>query len=303
MRRWHVAIAVALLVASTVPWAFSNSGTNAPPAEDADLRSLVEAERAFARLSVEKGMRAAFLANLAPEAIVFRPGPVPAVAWFEERPASPGTLEWEPDYAAVAAAGDLGYTSGPWWYREKPEDEPVTGHFVSVWRRVAGGSWKVVFDGGVRHESTTGPRGMAYGPRPARRDPGPSATVIERELLDTERDFAAQAAGSGWLAAFAAYAAEDVRAYFPGEMPAVGRPATRSMLAKHDAACTWSPQAAIGSSQGDLGFVYGVAERHPRGAEPDSVESNAWLRIWRRGHAGRFEIVLDLSTPMPPAKR
>jgi hypothetical protein len=38
----------------------------------ADLKSLIEAERAFARLSVEKGIKGAFLANLAPDSIVFR---------------------------------------------------------------------------------------------------------------------------------------------------------------------------------------------------------------------------------------
>ena len=47
-----------------------------PAAVPADLRSLVEAERAFSRLSAEKGIRTAFLANLAPDSIVFRPLPV-----------------------------------------------------------------------------------------------------------------------------------------------------------------------------------------------------------------------------------
>lgn len=301
MRRWHAVVVMTLLAASMLARASSFAGSDVPPVEDADLRSLVAAERAFALLSIKKGMREAFLANLAADAIVFRPGPVQAVPWFEQRPASPGRLEWEPDFAAVSAAGDLGYTSGPWWYREKPEDEPLTGHFVSVWRRASHGMWKVVFDGGIRHEPPSGPRGMAYGPRRELRGAGSDPAAVQRELLLAERSLADRAAASGWLEAFAAHAADDVRAYFPGEVPAVGRPAARSMLARHDATWTWSPQAAIGSSRGDLGFVYGVAERHPNGAPPDSVESSAWVRIWRKGESDEFEIVLDLTTPMPPA--
>ena len=54
-------------------------------------------------------------------------------------------------FAAIAAAGDLGVTSGPWWYREIPEDAPATGHFVSVWRRTSDGTWQVVFDAGISH--------------------------------------------------------------------------------------------------------------------------------------------------------
>ena len=49
-----------------------------------ELDGLIEAERAFARLSVEKGSRDAFLANLSDESILFRPGPVPGKQWMEK---------------------------------------------------------------------------------------------------------------------------------------------------------------------------------------------------------------------------
>ncbi len=73
----------------------------------AQVGDVIAAERAFASMSTEKGIKPAFLANLATDAIVFRPGPVPAQDWYRDHPAAAGTLEWAPDLAAIAVTGDL----------------------------------------------------------------------------------------------------------------------------------------------------------------------------------------------------
>src|SRR5688572_10675926 len=80
----------------------------------ADLDSLVAAERALSKTSEEQGTKAAFLANLADDSILFRSGPVLARPWTEERPGPPGLLTWFPVKADIARSGDLGYTTGPW---------------------------------------------------------------------------------------------------------------------------------------------------------------------------------------------
>src|SRR4051812_320240 len=104
-----------------------------------DLPSLVEAERGFARTSVEKGTREAFLANLADDAVIFHPHPVNGKKWWNDQPVRPGVLSWRPSFAFVSRAGDLGYTTGPWEYRGKSmEDKPVAfGYFVTIWKRQA----------------------------------------------------------------------------------------------------------------------------------------------------------------------
>jgi len=84
------------------------------------LDSLVQAERGFARLSVEKGMRDAFLANLNDQSILFRPQAVPGKAWMEKSPPIAAQLSWEPAFADIAKSGDLGYTTGPWQVRRTP---------------------------------------------------------------------------------------------------------------------------------------------------------------------------------------
>lgn len=160
-----------LTAAPLIAWA-------APPAEpdlQADLDSLVAAERAFSKTSEEQGTKAAFLANLAYESILFRPGPVLARPWTEERPALPGLLladdfrvvrngafpvigkdvvrgfltdrkvamSWEPAKAGTSRAGDFGYTYGS--YDETPAaGQPEKGHYLRIWKKQGGDAWKLV---------------------------------------------------------------------------------------------------------------------------------------------------------------
>ena len=61
--------------------ALAHAGMNAafahePDAEEVALGSLVDAELAFARMGVERGVRDAFLANFADDGIAFEPAPV-----------------------------------------------------------------------------------------------------------------------------------------------------------------------------------------------------------------------------------
>src|SRR5918997_457797 len=119
----------------------------------AALAPVVEAEHAFAQLSIDRGMRPAFLAYAAPDGVIFnRSGPVNAIeSWSKREPAPTGLLTWWPTYADVSRAGDMGWTTGPFEFREKATQEKPggTGHFFTVWRRQPDGSWKWVLDLGV----------------------------------------------------------------------------------------------------------------------------------------------------------
>jgi ketosteroid isomerase-like protein len=125
-------------------------------AEQVDLekavRSLVDAERAYAKMGFEKGFRAASLAVFADDAVIFSPGPVNGKKYWQTETEEP-FLIWRPIFASVARSGDLGYTTGPWESKksrdaEKPE---AFGHFVTIWRKDLEGLWKVVVDVGINH--------------------------------------------------------------------------------------------------------------------------------------------------------
>ena len=78
--------------------------------------SLAASELAFARHSVEQGMRAAFIEYFADDGINFAPDPGNTRARYRARPEAiePFVLDWHPAIAAVARAGDLGFTTGPY---------------------------------------------------------------------------------------------------------------------------------------------------------------------------------------------
>jgi ketosteroid isomerase-like protein len=116
------------------------------------LDTLVATERAFAARSVEKGMNEAFLAYLADDGILFRPGPVNGRSLWLGRPRSRATLDWAPSFAEISGLGDLGFTAGPWTLRPAGDGERSHGHFVTVWKRDPEGPWRVAVDMGISHE-------------------------------------------------------------------------------------------------------------------------------------------------------
>jgi ketosteroid isomerase-like protein len=70
------------------------------------------------------------------------------------------SLRWEPLQADVGAAGDLGYTNGKYkvQFRDaKGKAVERTGRYLTVWKKQADGSWKVVRDIGVQDPPPAGP--------------------------------------------------------------------------------------------------------------------------------------------------
>jgi ketosteroid isomerase-like protein len=128
------------------------------------LQEMVQTEQAFSRMAAEKNTRDAFMAYIADDGLVFRPGAVNGKKWMLEHPVPPSDkrplLAWQPSFAGMSAAGDLGFTTGPWELKEDVKDEKPAGygHFVTVWKRQADGSWKFVVDLGVSHPQSGGPQ-------------------------------------------------------------------------------------------------------------------------------------------------
>jgi ketosteroid isomerase-like protein len=139
-------IALALVIAATV--AFSGS-----PRAQTDTASLANevraAERAFAKTMADRN-HAAFVSFLSDEAVFFGPQGAQrgkaavSAGWkpFFDRPDAP--FSWDPDTVEVLDSGTLGISSGP---VRDPQGKRV-GTFNSIWRKEAGGAWKIVFDKG-----------------------------------------------------------------------------------------------------------------------------------------------------------
>ena len=126
-------------------------GTSQPAATVVDL---MDADRAFASLTAEQGS-AGWVSFFAEDGTMFRGGR-PVIGHEAIRalmaPALDSdrfSLTWEPEAGEIAASGDLGYTRGRWESRSTGPDGAVsvqTGSYVTIWKKVADGSWKVTLD-------------------------------------------------------------------------------------------------------------------------------------------------------------
>lgn len=286
------------------PVALALTLTAAAPAEHPALQSLVAAEKEFAAHSVYGGMKGAFLAYLADDGVIFRPTATNGKKSWEARENPKATLAWEPSFAEVSAAGDLGYDTGPWELRFPLEaDRPsLHGHFVSVWKRPAGGAWKVAVDLGVSHEQPSsggvGSGEFAAGPEhPAA--PGGSSGDLRR--LDAAYSKAVKARGPG--EAFAGVAATDVRLNREGSFPFLGIAAGRAELAKIRGTVRFLAGGAGLAASRDLGYTYGIAQRFEPGVAPGAfaADSSIYLHVWRRGGDRAWKLALAVLNPLPKA--
>jgi ketosteroid isomerase-like protein len=259
------------------------------PQASPDPMELVAAERAFAREAAEKGTRAGFLAHLGEGSVVFEPGPVDARASWEGREARPGLLSWEPEHAAIAASGELGFTTGPWEFRPGgATDAPVAfGEYATVWRKRSDGSWKFAVDIGIGH----GPHsGSPAAPSLAPVDPAPTYSTTPADVLAAERAFIARGRG-GIEGAYRESGATGVFLLREASSRAEGVDAAAELAGRHP--ISWEPSEAFVSEAGDLGYVYGVARPAAGG------DAAGYLRVWRRRHEG-WQIELDVATVPAP---
>jgi ketosteroid isomerase-like protein len=274
------------------------------------LTSLVETERAFSRTSEEKGIRESFAEFIAEDGILFRPDPVAGKKWMQEHPLPRSDkrplLTWQPIFAGISRAGDMGYTTGPWQYKNDIKDaKPVAfGDFMTVWKKQPDGHWKFAVDLGVSHpDPKTGLRtwrapSLAKSARFRRVD----VALTRESLMRTDRDFSKASAEQGAVGALLLYAANDVRVFRKDKMPFVGRKAAVSTMAPLTREWTWNPTFADVSISGDLGYSYGIYELREKTGTRSLIETGNYLRVWRKDN-GAWAVVIDVADPQPLEKK
>jgi ketosteroid isomerase-like protein len=245
--------------------------------------SLLLAERAFATQAAREGVRASFLANFADDGIAFEPAPVRLRETWEARPAAKDPkavqLAWEPAFAAIAASGDLGFTTGPFELSlAGGAGPPEHGIYTSVWRRDSGGTWKVVLDAGVGTPMAI-PVGALLPATRVLADMG-TATQTPGAL---ERGFAMAPA-----TALAHALAPDVRWYQEGEAPVIGLAEIVAMLAVMPPRYGAEPAAEVMSTSRDFAYTYGTLNT----SQGTNGARRHYVHLWTRGNDGRWQIAV-----------
>ncbi|MEO6550204.1 MAG: DUF4440 domain-containing protein [Ferruginibacter sp.] len=147
----HIQNSLLILMVSVM--ASSCSEKKPAPAPIDYKAGMMESDRAFSKMSEQKGMKAALMQFIDAKGVLLRPGTVPivggeAINYISQGNDSSYTMTWEPNGATVANSGELGYTYGIYSLKLKNKDTVLYGTYVSIWKRQPDGTWKFVLETG-----------------------------------------------------------------------------------------------------------------------------------------------------------
>lgn len=150
MKFFIVLIAGSLSLTSCTYFQKKKTGTVTP--EEERLR-MMDADRAFSKLSSEIGMKKAFLEYIDSNGILLRPNQLPlvggdAIDFLTQLNDTTFTLTWNPKNGRIAQSGELGFTYGIYTLKPGKEDTVLYGTYVSIWKKQLDGKWKFVLDTG-----------------------------------------------------------------------------------------------------------------------------------------------------------
>lgn len=312
------AVALAAIVASGLGWIVWSPSrlsaivkaqgqvVTAARAATTDLDAMVSAERAFAALAADQGVRAAFLEYLAPDAIGFQPTLGSARAVYERGPgpANPRAtlLAWEPKVGEMAASGDLGYLTGPFSLGPRDRSRPPQhGCYFSIWKRQADGTWRVFIDYGV---STAKPVAFAvtsFSQGLSRVPPSGTAAGSKGEIDAADSALNRAIGERGWPA-LGDVLSNDARLHREGEQPLTSRAEARRWLeslaglpagADTGVVSLTSVDSGVAAA-GDLGYSYG---RYQTSSARPKPTNGYYVRMWRREADDSWRVVVDVASP------
>ena len=272
------------------------------PDSASDLKSMVEAERSFARMAVTDGVRDAFVENFSDEAIIFRPGPVKGRPVWQQRKPIPMMIRWEPEYVDIAASGDFGYSTGPAeYFGVKPLSPAIGyGYFVSIWTKGSDGKWKVELDIGTEVPKLENSDIRIHFPQGADKKKTYVAVNKDTEkssLIKFDENFCSYYRAVKTAEAFLKNVTADARFYLEGHFPTSDLDSIKAYLA-HRKHISWKPMNGAVAASGDMGYTYGSYQIK----DPLVTEEGFYFRVWKRENKQDWKIVIDMLSPVPPQK-
>jgi len=266
------------------------------------LLEMVKTEQAFSKLAEEQNVRDAFLAFIADDGLLFRPGAVNGKKWMQEHPVPPSDknplLAWQPAFAGMSVSGDMGFTTGPWEFKaDRSDDKPAGyGDFVTVWKKQADGTWKFVVDLGISHPQSGGPQTLWQPPEATKKTAFKEVdhAVALEALLERDRNYSSAQRKQALATVYPAYAGRDVRLYRRDNLPYIGIQAATQALATTKGPIKWKPIGGDVSLAGDLGYTHGTYE--VTDDTKQVIEKGSYVRIWKKRN-GMWRIVMDVANP------
>jgi len=265
----------------------------AQSADTSPAREIARIDREYSNLSVAKGMPAASVEYFAEDGVAFAPTAVNGKRYWASRTDFPGTLIWQPIFAFVSGAGELGYTTGVWELKKANEPSLGFGHYVTIWAKSRDEKWKIALDVGTENSQP--------------REPPPNLEILPPDIAQQLRDDAHRnlrkaedkftgAARNDIGKAIIDSATDDIRVYRDKSFPAVGLVSVKLMLGSEHEQVTFESAGSKVSSSGDLSYSYGnYSEKHG-----NVTERGIYVMIWRANMNGDWKLALNLQKKLPP---
>jgi ketosteroid isomerase-like protein len=256
-----------------------------------------EAERNFARESIMFGRNAAFVKNFADVSVIFTDKWLTnGKQFWKNRKNAPVILKWEPEYMDIAESGDFGISTGPWEAQEYRPNTPVqsTGYFLTVWKKEATGTWKVILDAGSETPVKAKPDHVVDFPGGADKSVAkPIVVSVEksvREILDTEKSFLMEWKKNPDVPVYLGFLEPMARMQLNGHLPATSRDSISVFIRQRDKNLNWNSMGAGAASSGDMGFTYGMLEKQ---GNPTTIKGH-YVRIWKKHPGTKWKIALEM---------
>jgi ketosteroid isomerase-like protein len=267
------------------------------PDSSSALYSMREAEQNSAKASAMYGRNAAFFENFAAESVLFTGKWITTGKQFsKEQKGRPIVLKWEPEYMDIAGSRDFGISTGPWEVQEyRPGTSPLsTGYFLTVWKKQADGTWKVILDGG----GTTPPKKdnkhsfsfPAGADKAVFNPPVLDVGLLSKELTDREYQFLQDWVISRTPSTYGSYLAPDARMQLSGHLPTTNADTINTLIAHFDKNLSWKTSGSGAATSGDMGFTYGLLEI-PGNTE---IIKGHYVRIWKKQPGANWKIAIEM---------
>lgn len=272
-----------------------------------EKKILLEKDNEISTTSAVKGILAAFLPYLTEESLLFpeKGDPIFGKTACTKTAGKISTagretaLQWEPLFADVSAAVDLGYTHGRFKRLKIGTDGKETadyGYYGTIWQKDTQGNWKVAVSQGLLIINDLGQ------PPAVNRLDNKNLDAESKAVVETELAFSAYSVQNNIPEAFYRFIADDGIA-----LSSAGSPRGKDVFARAaeaakekkeatapKAVLTWKPIYAHAAMSGDMAYDYGPYEYSSIDASNNTKSFYGYfITVWKKQSDGNWKFVFD----------
>ncbi|HTN20422.1 MAG TPA: hypothetical protein VL125_08100 [Pelobium sp.] len=254
---------------------------------DGTVSSLIKMETYFNDLVAKKGLNNAFMEVATKNGVVFKPNPLNIIDYYSKQTPADFELGWQPDFAMIAKSGYFGFTTG--LYTVKKDEKISYGHFLSVWKAESNKKWQLALDAGISHKKpVTEAEPLFIDPSNYKYPKliGPKKIKMREDIVFSTDLLFGKALKNTGNKNFNEYYADNVRLYFPGQLPLLGKRNAIAFIDERNQHVTSYPTFTDRAISGDLAYTNGKANI--------GVNKYNYIRIWQIGEDMKWYILVDM---------